>query len=745
VRRSRLALGLALAALAAALVGAIGPADDVRTTYTLPPGEPREPLLLAQREPESISVEVDCMLPEGRRLVFATTRSRESGGLFVTSDGEGLDVAVGEQQLERLPAGGECPFRIDLREGEVAEMPVVHELFWDQLQTPAVEITTRPHASDPTVVQWIAWALAALGAVAALALVAAPVRIGRPRLGRVHAADGVVGVVLLAWWILGPAFIDDGWVVARERTFATSGGFSNYYDTLGVNVPLGFWLEWAQHWLTESTSTLLVWRLPALACLAATWILGRWVLSRTLQRTDGVVLWALASAFLTCALAWGMTLRPEPAIALLAAAVLACTVRFLEAETAAPLAAAALLVPLALAGHHTGLVALAPLLAAAPVLFRWARSRLAAAGTILTASLAWLVVLAFVGADAAQRRDDAETFRAITSTTTSWRDEAVRYVRLSEFPNATPLRRASVALILLAVLAYLLRRRREGRSLLDLPATALGLGLLLLVATPSKWGWHFGALLGLAPVAVACETARLRSDAARARGWAGPLVVAGAAALAAAWIWTPRSAWQRGDLRVLDWIPAFESRLSLARLAFVLPLVLLAALVLVALARRRPPEAAAWRVAALTAPVLAVPAIAFTLAVLAADTAKADGWTLTRQNLDSLRGRSGCGLADDLLVDGSPLSERLAAAPALVHPELLTYFPCTTQPVLDDGVVEPPALMISPFEGTSWLRTWETSPFEGVLDLYRVRQLTVTSTTDPPPPELAVLEVGSGR
>ena len=55
-----------------------------------------------------------------------------------------------------------------------------------------------------------------------------------------------------------------------------------------------------------------------------------------------------------------MTIRPEPVTALLATAVAACAIGFVVRETVTPLAIAALLVPLALTAHHTGIVALAP-------------------------------------------------------------------------------------------------------------------------------------------------------------------------------------------------------------------------------------------------------------------------------------------------------------------------------------------------------------------------------------------------
>ena len=97
--------------------------------------------------------------------------------------------------------------------------------------------------------------------------------------------------------------------------------------------------------------------------------------------------------------------------------------------------------------------------------------------------------------------------------------------------------------------------------------------------------------------------------------------------------------------------------------------------------------------------VFAVPLIAFTATVIVADTIKTSSWTLPRQELGVLAGRSGCGLATDLRVPSSvssggvrPLSQRLddEGSRSLVLPSLVTYFPCIRLPELRDGVVEVP-------------------------------------------------------
>ena len=185
-------------------------------------------------------------------------------------------------------------------------------------------------------------------------------------------------------------------------------------------------------------------------------------------------------------------------------------IRFRERATPGPVVLAALLIALALSAHPAGIVSLAPVLVAAPQLFRWARRHVAIATVIVAASSALLTVLLFVGADLEQRRADAQTTRALSGSAGSLYSELNRYQLLSDSPYGTPIRRGAVVLIGLALLAYALRRWRSGKTVLNLPAAILGIGLLLLVATPSKWPSHFGTLVGLAALAIATEVAHPR-------------------------------------------------------------------------------------------------------------------------------------------------------------------------------------------------------------------------------------------
>lgn len=704
-RRRRIALGLSLVAASLALVGALGPADHIRTTFTWPGSSLPErtpttawytPLLLMRHQPEAIAAGLPCSPPRqlaaaGQPLnVLSSARHPErTKGLAVTRFGQVLVVAIGATEIARVqlvPPGSDtdtCSYDLELTDGTwsidggpdgvemsgaLEEMPIVTGLFTgvDLQADPSVsaELLTEIHATHVTARQTIAWVAAVLAAAAALLLVAfetrprSPWTVARDLLrgvfGRVRASDGVVAVVLVAWWALSPAFWDDGWVLARQRTFSTTGGFSNYYDTFGTNLPNGYWLEWTQHWLTQATSTLLLLRLPALLCLGAVWVLCRWMLSRLLAaREDRAALWALTAVYLTGALAWGMTLRPEPVTALLVTGVVACTIRFREQRTTAPLALVAVLLPLALTGHHAGVIAFAPLIVAAPGLLRWARATPAAAATVVLTGLASLLLLAFIGSDVSRRAADVRATSQFGTYRGGWRDELQRYVDLSAFPYGTPLRRAFVAIALLAVLAFVFRRRRAARGLLDFPAPTLGVALALLVLAPSRWPWHFGAFVGLAALAAAAESARLGEEAREARRLQlRPLIFIGAGMIGAAWAWAPRERWNVLDLQTLAWFPAFEANVSMAVLAFLLPLCLLAGLMATALLRRSPRSlpGTPWRTASWIAPALATPLVAFTVGMLATDAVRTKSWTLTRQNLASLEQDAGCGLADDLSV-----------------------------------------------------------------------------------------------
>ena len=395
VDRTRAALALAVVSLAAAAVGALGPADAashdllvatagdaradaaaalVHVAAACPAGAGVDLRFGSRARPHPPSAE-----PRRRRRSSPRHALRRQRGLAVTRVDDVLTVSVGGQVLARLraPAGaadGACAFRVRFADGlwaieggseavrlggSLERMPVVFGLFSGldlrSPDAPSVDVTTTAHDTRTTARQTVAWVVATVTLVAALLLLVLPVApelwvaVRRGPAGAVrhlHLADGVVALTLVGWWIAAPILWDDGWVVARERTFATSGGFSTYYDALGVNLPLDYWVEWLHHWLAEATSSVPLLRAHALIALALSWVLCRWSLRQVTPVPPGrwdPSVWALGSAFLVGAMAWDMTIRPEPVTALLATAVAACAIGFTVRPAVVPLAIAALL------------------------------------------------------------------------------------------------------------------------------------------------------------------------------------------------------------------------------------------------------------------------------------------------------------------------------------------------------------------------------------------------------------------
>ena len=520
---------------------------------------------------------------------------------------------------------------------------------------PALGVTIRPIAQDTRA----STAQTALRMLAALLLVAATVlvlsagprrRAPTFRRVRVTPQDFVVAFVLGAWWLLAPLHYDDGWVRARQTNSLASGGFSNYYEHWGSNLPLDMWLEWLQRFVVAHTSALAVDRIPSMLLLAATWWMCRASLTRTLGRNPSgrePAWWAAALTFCVGCMAFGVTLRPEPMVAVLATAVLASCLAYLAKPAIDLLLLALVLCGLAVTVHPAGAVAAAPLILCLPQIVRDARARISISVLPLLAALliggAWTLLLAFLDADTQSRETDAELIRSTGGHSDGILQELQRYGRLGE-NGASPVRRLFVGLLLLAAvtgIAALLRRRRLATCL---PSASVALSLLLLPITPSKWIWHFGALIGVGAVALGVETYRLGD--ARSSQRARTLFAAAAVGIALA---AGVEAYHSGPLDTgqLDWsvIPAW----------YVLAVLAGGAGVLVAGRRRL-----LRRPTLVVLPVILASTIGMTMLLFAADTAATSGWTAARQATSSLVGRDACGVASDLVVS-APSGVRLAA------------------------------------------------------------------------------------
>jgi hypothetical protein len=693
-RRTATAFLLGLAALITAAIAAVGPAVPDRAVYTWPPADLPDsqptrtwfaPLLVARHSAESFTARIPCESPtavlEGagdRVVLLATARDVATNhALGVTwSRSTGVtNVRIGRTVVAHVPASHPRPCRLDVqmagvdwsvrlpdgsfRRGRLAYPPrilgLVTEL--DLAAKPPLEVTVRPYPQDthPSTRQTVLRVSTALLLAAALALLFMPWRwplrralTYRPT--RPAAQDMVVVAVVAVWWLLAPLQDDDGWVRARQTNSLVSGGFSNYYENWGADLPLATWYEWLQRFVMTGTDSYGVHRLPEVALVLVTWFVARWCLveltGRRPSRTD-TVWWVAVAAFGVGATAFGMTLRPEPAIALLVVAILACCIRYLRSPGLEPLVVAILSAGLAVTIHPAGAVALAPLVVCARRVISDALRRegvtILEVAVLISVGAAWTTMFAVLDFDLASRDENIRLIRTGEGHSEGVLQELQRYGRLGEW-GASPLRRELVAFLLISAVVAIVAWRRKRDLLERLPSASIAVGLVLLAFAPSKWIWHFGVFTGIAVVAVGLESDRFDRGhiSVRARWVAAGGVLAVSLVVAS---------------KVQPWGPLDGSRVNWKAIPY---LELTGAAVIVALLLARLfSRNGVRRPEAITVIAVAVALIVVTTAALAADTAASDGWTAGRQVLSSVTGGDTCGIMDDVEVPDAESLERL--------------------------------------------------------------------------------------
>jgi hypothetical protein len=319
------------------------------------------------------------------------------------------------------------------------------------------------------------------------------------------------------------------------------------------------------------------------------------------------------------------------------------------------------------------------------------------------------LVLFVVNADFGLRVGSANAYaQAAGHREPPWH-EYVRYQIFDSAGGGNAGRRLSLALLVVAAAASVFWSRR-GKKILIEPARSVAISLVLLAFVTSKWPWHFGTLAALGAVAVAVEAARLVHALRSNVRIASSLLVVSAAFL---WAWRAPDGWSPLDLQRQAWSQVFNLRV-LTALA-----VLGCAAAAVGMRRTGTPFAAVFPGmpgAILAAGSLAV--VGLTVALLALDAARSP-WSITRQNLEALKGRSSCGLAHHL--DGArDIAGRLGAGmPTLLAPAVAPYLPCATPAGVDGGLIELPSLFA--FQESSWPVTMPDGPFAAVADLYRFK------------------------
>lgn len=723
-----LALLVGLLGMAIAVVVPFAPVMADQTTVSWP-GPAAAPVsttaFFVPYRPAELHADVPCtaiqagLAAPGRATVLATTVVRDSGpavGLVVdTEDGRLRVLLNGRQVLAAQPPATECGIGVDSTDiatvitvggAVVASLPgePVPEIFafttdLTPRQAQGMTVTARARTwfeSVPTTEKY-----ALLGAHAGLVLLSLgllarngsyrrlPASVA-PRRWRICVRaliDAVVMLALTIWMVIGPQTDDDGYAAMTIRNGLASGDIGNYYHWFNAS-EAPFTL--VQHLIQPLVALTIapVWlRLPTwLVGVVAWFVISRGVIGSVLPyvaRTG----WVRALAAL-CFLAWwlpyNMGVRPEPVVALAAAAVLALVLRGTSPRRTRgllQLGAAALITGVAVSVTPSGVVVFAPILVLLPRIWRtltdgatagdrlgWRRvaGRVALLGALASVG----ITLMFADQTWHGARKATELHTAI-GPSLEWYEEVTRYgFLLSGGSQGTATKRLPVLLtivLLLFVTVLIARRVRTLRGLgeVHILTACMAVGFLPLWLTPSKWTHHFGSLAGVGAgflvvaVVVIIDTARHRwaDRAVAVVGLAGGAVTATAAGLsfsgANAWYYLypdDRMPWFDVPVRPLG-VP-----LNNPGFWIVTGIAVAGAVALAARRRGRDVRRTALITAAGSPATIAMIALTASVAVLAVGfalapirQASAGSYSLAQENIEHVAGSS-CGMADKVQV-----------------------------------------------------------------------------------------------
>lgn len=406
-------------------------------------------------------------------------------------------------------------------------------------------------ATSPTPLKLVAVVLLVLAsAVSVVALWVAdrPLRTttSRFRLRRPRLVDGVVLLVMGVWLFLAPMTDDDGYYSAMAANVAHSGYVANYFQLFNQSFTPFTWIYYALGWWQDAVGTApVLLRVPALVLGMGTWLLVR-LFARRLPPTESTGRWtgrafrvALGVCFLGWWLPYDMGVRPEAVVAASVMASLVALVASIERGLVLPAGLAVLAAGVGFTAGTAGFVALAPVIAAAPAVWRMLGSRgrwepvLAIAAVIAAGSVVGL--LAFADGSLRDFSRAQQIFLGMQYPET-WSTEIVRwdYLLNKLGPQGNYAKRLPVLLTLFAVLGYFVAAGAgRGRVTAWPPRVKLALlttvlGFLLLWITPSKWTHHFGALAGVGTILLASVFvlgARMARTASAERPFGRPLAV----------------------------------------------------------------------------------------------------------------------------------------------------------------------------------------------------------------------------
>lgn len=679
-------------------------ADTTRVTWP-EEGQPAESTtaFFVPYEPESLTLDAPCPVlraaqeSDGGTTVMSThLPGRATTGLVVTVAGDQLRVLVDGREVYSEPVAGgpNCGLTVDadangtvLRvAGDTVRFPERHvreifafstDLAPEDTGGMQVRATTSTwFESVPTPSKTVLLVLHAALVIVSLVLLGLADR--RRRVSRRKRRIGLrpwpfdAGMVLvLGWWlVLGPTTPDDSFAAMTLRQGLENGDVSNYYRWANSSEsPFNLFQRVLEPWALFSEHPLWM-RAPSVLTVLLIWLLLSRMLLPDLLPSTARSRWVQLLTAVTL-LAWwmpfGMGLRPEPLAALGVTATLTFLLHGVTHRRLLPLGWGAFTAGLSLAVSPSAITGLAAIIVLAPRMIRLIRgtaagpllARLALGGCIASAGL--VVMFADQTWFGVHRATDLHQF---FGPNVAWFEEIQRYESLFSFDLQGGVTRRVAVLTTVALaltVAPLVARGSLPRlRAAAVPASCFALGLVLLVAAPSKWTHYFGTLAGVGTATIVTSIVLLWTAARHRRHRQTLLVGAigiGATILAASLSYSGENRWFLHSQYGMPWGEQPVRPLNS-------PLFwLLVITVVVLLARNR--RGALVRAPAIVATsTLALSLVLMLFSFTVAPLRQAGSYSIGGQMLQTLRGGS-CGLVDkiDVLSDAENGVLRLREEP----------------------------------------------------------------------------------
>ena len=540
-------LGVLILALSVSF--AVSPVDRAHMVYDWDPERDgdRVALLLVERVPDRMELDVACVSSSDEAVTFASSRRLEHGQtLLVRSEPgrisvEGRDPDSRDRVLVAIPtpAASDCiaSVQFDRRsqqllltvDGDQAKARMTFEMTGlhavpDRTSFAGLKVSVETSPSSAVRNSGIQRTLLLALILLLVALLVdewhargAPSTSTRPPRRRWEPVDTVVLALSTIILAVDLPRTDDGRILGRLRQ-PGQGVLTSSVSTMYENVSLpqrGLY-ENLLAVVAQRTDTVLGLRSVALLVTVAAWLILRRVVLAALigHPARPVAMWSAAALHVAFVAAWAATLRPEPFLALLLIINLALVSRWRTIPVLTRTLAVATVASLALATHvvglTVGLAALPRFIASLKDDWHEQRSRLMAG---ITSGTGVALTLPLLGQNLGHALASADGYRE-----TGEQSEGVLDVHLyvAQALSGTSAMRLTVILGVVGWIALLAAAARSSVDAQRQDRTLLLLGLLLTPAafllTTSKWLWHLALLAPLAVVGGAVLIEHLRGS-----------------------------------------------------------------------------------------------------------------------------------------------------------------------------------------------------------------------------------------